>query len=140
VFWAYIAFSQYMLIWYGNIPEETIWYKTRQTGPWVWLSLVLLFGHFVLPFLWLMSRHPKRRRLVLVLAGIWLLTMHWFDLFYLVVPGSRPEGSPLQWTDLTTFLGLGGIWFAALFWRLGRGNLVAVRDPRLHESLGLEHA
>lgn len=140
VFWAYIAFSQYMLIWYGNIPEETIWYKTRQSGPWLWLSLLLLFGHFLLPFLWLMSRHPKRRRLVLMLAGVWLLVMHWFDLFYLIVPGSRPEGSPLQWTDLTTFLGLGGIWFAALFWRLGRGNLVPVKDPRLHESLGLEHA
>ena len=69
VFWAYIAFSQYMLIWYGNIPEETGWYLKRQTGDWAWVSLVLLFGHFVLPFLVLLPRAVKRRPRLLAAAG-----------------------------------------------------------------------
>jgi hypothetical protein len=139
VFWAYIAFSQYMLIWYGNLPEETVWYELRQSGPWLWLSLLLLFGHFIVPFLLLMSRHTKRRRMVLFGAALWLLAMHWFDLFYLVVPNGRPAGPPLRLADLTCLLGVGGIFLAGLFWRLGSARLVAVQDPRLSESLGLEN-
>ena len=87
VFWAYIAFSQYMLIWYANIPEETLWYQVRQGDDW-WLgvSLLLLCGHFVAPFLALISRWPKRRRAPLVVAAVWLLLMHWLDLYYLIAP------------------------------------------------------
>ena len=70
VFWAYIAFSQYMLIWYGNIPEETEWFLKRQTGDWTAISLMLLFGHFVLPFLLLISRHVKRRPIPLAIIGV----------------------------------------------------------------------
>jgi hypothetical protein len=139
VFWAYIGFSQYMLIWYGNIPEETVFYSVRQQGTWLWLSLVLLFGHFIVPFLWLLSRRPKRRPTMLALAALWLLVMHWLDLFYLVVPGFRPTDAPFHLMDLACFLGLGGIFFAAAFWRLGRVGLVAGRDPRIAESLGLDH-
>lgn len=139
-FWAYIAFSQYMLIWYGNIPEETIFYKIRQTGPWLSLSLVLLFGHFILPFLFLMSRHPKRHRAVLSLSAVWLLLMHWCDMFYLIVPGSRIGSEPWIATDLSLLFGMGGLFFALVFWRLGRGPLIPVKDPRLTESLGMEHA
>jgi len=138
VFWAYIAFSQYMLIWYGNLAEETIWYKVRQTGPWLWLSLVLLFGHFILPFLWLMSRHPKRHKFVLSLAAVWLLAMHWLDLLYLVMPEIRPE-QPIRLLDLTWFVGLGGFFLTAVFLRLAKVNLLPVRDPRLNESLGIEN-
>ena len=65
MFWAYIAFSQYLLIWYANIPEETGWYLVRQNGGWQWVSLLLLFGHFVLPFCGLMSRRAKRNRITL---------------------------------------------------------------------------
>jgi len=140
VFWAYIAFSQYMLIWYANLPEETVWYEVRQHGPWVWLSLSLLAGHFLLPFLLLMSRHTKRRGPVLVGAAAWLLFMHWIDLFYLVMPGSRPDGMPFRAVDLACFVGIGGIFLAAVFRRLGRVSLIPVRDPRLGESLSLENA
>ena len=140
VFWAYIAFSQYMLIWYGNIPEETIWYETRQQGPWLWIGLLLLFGHFILPFLWLMSRHPKRRGAVLLAAALWLLAMHWFDLFYLVMPEVRPTGSPFRLMDLACLVGLVGLFFAATFWRMGRVKLIPVKDPRLGESLRFENA
>ncbi len=140
VFWAYIGFSQYMLIWYANLPEETVWYRIRQTGPWTAVSLLLLFGHFLAPFLLLMSRHPKRRRAVLVAAALWLLAMHWLDLFWLVLPGARPDGPLFRAVDGLCFVGLGGLFLAALAWRLGRVNLIAARDPRLDESLRFENA
>lgn len=86
VFWAYIAFSQYMLIWYANIPEETPWYMARQMGGWGWVSLLLLFGHFLGPFLVLISRHPKRRAATLAIGAAWMLFMHLIDIYWLVMP------------------------------------------------------
>lgn len=140
VFWAYIAFSQYMLIWYANLPEETVWYQARQHGPWLWLSVGLLAGHFLLPFLVLMSRHTKRRMAAVVAAAVWLLFMHWIDLFYLVMPDSRPDGNPFRLVDVACFVGIGGIFLAGILRHLRRVNLIPVRDPRLAESLGAEHA
>ena len=87
-FWGYIAFSQYMLIWYANMPEETQFYMTRQIGPWAGVSLALIVVHFVLPFLGLMSRHAKRRLPLLAFWLIWLLVAHAFDLFWLIMPNT----------------------------------------------------
>lgn len=143
VFWAYIAFSQYLLIWYANIPEETVWYRPRQgDGWWIGVSLLLLFGHFVAPFLALVSRWPKRRRGTLALAGGWLLLMHWLDLYYLVIP--RPGGhgeyaSPLHASDVLLLVGLGGLFLGALLRLMGRHALVPERDPRLAEALTFEN-
>jgi hypothetical protein len=86
VFWAYIAFSQYMLIWYANIPEETGWYLTRQMGGWLMVSVLLLLGHFAFPFLAIISRHPKRMKPVIAIAAGWMLFMHFIDLYWLVKP------------------------------------------------------
>jgi hypothetical protein len=85
-FWGYIAFSQYMLIWYANMPEETQFYMTRQIGPWAGVSLALIVVHFVLPFLGLMSRHVKRTLPLFAFWLIWLLAAHAFDLFWLIMP------------------------------------------------------
>jgi len=142
VFWAYIAFSQYMLIWYANIPEETGWYLHRQEGGWAAVSLLLLFGHFVLPFLALISRHPKRRPAVLVVGAVWVLLMHWVDIFWLVLPGTRfAEGGrvPLHLMDLFCFVGVGGLFVAAAIHRLRDHSLVPERDPRLPQSLSFEN-
>jgi hypothetical protein len=139
VFWAYIAFSQYMLIWYAHIPEEAAWVKIRQEGPWAALSLLLLFGHFVVPFLWLMSRHTKRRRGVLLAAAAWLLAMHWLDLYWLVMPEWSPEAWPFHWLDLTCWLAVGGTVLPVPLLALDRVKLLPVRDPRLAESLSLEN-
>jgi len=146
VFWAYIAFSQYMLIWYGNIPEETTWFLERQTGDWTAVSLLLLFGHFILPFLFLVSRHPKRRTGVLAGAAVWLLLMHWLDLYWIVMPQISPgklaffepdiRGLLL---DITCFLGIGGVFLATALFRLARHRLIPVGDPRLDESLMFEN-
>jgi len=140
VFWAYIAFSQFMLIWYANLPEETGWFLKRQTGSWTWLSLTLLFGHFVLPFLVLLPRYVKRRPRLLAIAGGWLLLMHWLDLYWLVGPELSREGVRLGLVDLLCFLGLGGLFVAGLAIALRRHRLVPTRDPRLGESLAFENA
>ena len=138
VFWAYIAFSQYMLMWYANLPEETIWYAARQAGSWLWFSLFLLFGHFLVPFLVLMSRAVKRRKPLLVAGCGWMLVMQWADVYWLVVPAKSPGTIPLSLMDLAVFLGIGGVFFAAAVRRLGAHPLVPLKDPRLSESLGFE--
>ena len=85
-FWAYIAFSQFFLIWYANLPEETPWFIVRQQGPWLFVSFLLLFGHFCGPFLFLISRWQKRNKTTLLPGAIWMLAMHWIDMFWLVFP------------------------------------------------------
>jgi hypothetical protein len=140
VFWAYIGFSQYMLIWYANLPEEVPWYLRRQTGPWMWVSLLLLFGHFLLPFFLLVGRWGKRRPGVLAAASLWLLLVQWVDLYWIVMPEWSRERVPLSVMDLATWAGVGGIWVAAAVRRLGAVPLVPLKDPRLSESLGYENA
>lgn len=87
-FWGYIAFSQYMLIWYANIPEETQFFMPRQIGPWVGVSLALIVVHFAIPFAGLMSRHAKRTLPVLAFWLVWVLAAHAFDLFWLIMPNT----------------------------------------------------
>ena len=140
VFWAYIAFSQYMLIWYGNIPEETQWYLKRQTGDWTWVSLALLFGHFVLPFLLLISRHVKRRPLLLAVIGVFVAIMSWVDMYWLVIPEFSPGVARFGLLDVLVYVGLAGLYSTVLIWRLGRTSLVPEKDPRLVESLAFENA
>ncbi|MGO9114678.1 MAG: hypothetical protein ACLP9L_36135 [Thermoguttaceae bacterium] len=96
-FWGFIAFSQYMLIWYANIPEETQFYMSRQIGPWAGVSLALIVVHFVLPFLGLMSKHVKRLLPLFAFWLIWLLVAHAFDLYWLIMPNIfvRQIGEPL---------------------------------------------
>ena len=140
VFWAYIAFSQYMLIWYANIPEETSWYLARQTGGWTTVSVLLIFGHFFVPFLGLISRYPKRQGFLLVPGCLWVLLMHWLDLYWLVMPEFSAGRVPFHVLDLSVFLGLGGLFAAVLLRRLARHSLIAEQDPRLPESLVFENA
>jgi hypothetical protein len=139
VFWAYIAFSQYMLIWYANLPEETGWYLRRQSGGWAGLGLALLFGHFLLPFVALLPRYLKRRPQLLAVAAGWLLLMHWLDLNWLVMPEFSAT-LRLGVVDLLCLVGLGGLYLAGLARALGRHALLPERDPRLGESLAFENA
>ncbi|MBN1490775.1 MAG: quinol:cytochrome C oxidoreductase [Phycisphaerae bacterium] len=139
-FWAYIAFSQYMLIWYANIPEETAWLVVRQSGPWGSLVIVLSVGHFVLPFFGLMSRSAKRRTTVLGLWAAWLLVMHWVDLYWLLMPRWSGEHIPFGVIDVTCLIGLVGVFIAAAARVAARHPLLCVGDPRLAESIALENA
>lgn len=139
VFWGYIAFSQYMLIWYANIPEETTWYLARQTPAWLGLSLVLLFGHLFIPFLGMISREVKRRKVLLGFWCVWLLLFHWIDMVYLVMPSFASDRFPVGLIDVCLLVGLGGLYVAGVL-RAARGvALVPTKDPRLHEALAFEN-
>ena len=140
VFWAYIAFSQYMLMWYANLPEETAWLLRRQSNGWGWVGLTLLFGQFLLPFVALLSRKPKRRPRAVATVAAWVLLMHWVDLYWVVIPEVAPQRAVPHLLDLTTLLGLGGILVALAAHSMRRHSLVPERDPRLQESLMFENA
>ena len=140
VFWAYIAFSQYMLYWYATIPEETGWFVRRQSHGWGWVGLTLLFGQFLLPFLALLSRTPKRRPQTLAVAAVWILLVHWVDLYWLVMPEVSPQSAVPQLVDLTVLVAVAALGVAATVLALRRHSLIAERDPRLAESMAFENA
>ncbi|PKK83136.1 MAG: hypothetical protein CVT49_10020 [candidate division Zixibacteria bacterium HGW-Zixibacteria-1] len=135
IFWGYMAFSQYFLIWYGNIPEETIWFLHRWTGTWKTVSLILVFGHFIIPFFILFPQTPKRNPTLLKIITIWILIMHWVDIYWIVMPNLHQHGLHLSWMDLTAMMGIGGI-FLWLFWKRMTANpIVPVGDPNLESSI-----
>jgi hypothetical protein len=140
VFWAYIAFSQYFLIWYANIPEETTFFHHRATGSWMTITILLAWGHFGVPFLFLMSRHVKRRPALLAAGAAWMLLMHFLDLHWIIMPVHHQAGFQLSALDLTTLVGIGGLFVSLVGWQMRRRALIPVRDPRLAESLGFENA
>ncbi|MBN2475744.1 MAG: quinol:cytochrome C oxidoreductase [Pirellulales bacterium] len=139
IFWGYMAFSQYMLIWYANIPEESVWYLARQTGPWTFVSLGLLLGHLLFPFFGLLPREVKRRKLLLGAWAVWMLVVHWIDLYWLVMPTFAPEHLPFGLIDVCCILGVGSLFLAGLLWSARSRALVPVKDPRLDESLAFEN-
>ena len=138
-FWAYIAFSQFFLMWYGNLPEETIWYRTRIEGSWLPVSLLLMAGHFVAPFFYLMGRTVKRNGATLAIGGAWLLAMHFVDLYWQVMPTLHPAGLRPSVLDAAAFAAIGGCFVAAAGWLMRREALVPLRDPRLAESIAFEN-
>lgn len=138
-FWGYIAFSQFMLMWYANLPEETAWYVLRESGPWLWWFVALGVVHFGLPFVGLLPRGSKRRKRVLAFFAVWMLVAHYIDLYWLVMPQFSADTLPLHLLDLTTLLGLGGLWFAAIAWLARTVSLVPLKDPALADSLRFEN-
>jgi uncharacterized membrane protein YpjA len=128
-----------MLIWYANVPEETAWLIRRQSDGWGWVGLTLVIGHFLVPFLFLMSRHVKRFRPGLALGAVWVLAMHWIDLYWVIMPEYDAAGVPLALIDLTSLVGIGGLYLAAAAFRMRRHALIPTRDPRLPESLVFEN-
>lgn len=139
IFWGYMAFSQYMLIWYANLPEETEWYRPRNSGAWGVMSLVLLFGHLFIPFLGMMSREIKRRKALLGFWAMWLLVVHWLDVYWLAMPALTPNRVPLGLMDLACLAGVGCLFVAGVIWVGTAAALVPVKDPRLAESLAFEN-
>jgi len=139
VFWAYIAFCQYFLIWYAGIPEETIFFRDRWVGSWRTVSLLLCCGHFLVPFVLLLSRHGKRSPLVLGAVAAWMLAMHYVDLYWLVLPTLDRQGARPSWIDGAALLfaaSLLAIWLAR---KAAREPAYCVRDPRLVEAVRLEN-
>ena len=161
IFWAYIAFSQFMLIWYANIPEETEFFIHRIHGGWAGVSYALPVIHFFVPFLWLVSRHQKRSRVRLAIAAVWIIVVHCIDLYWIVLPnyvagglhgaaadhgaqGSVHAAEVIStfaphWLDLTALLGVTGVFLAAFGFLLNRNKVIAINDPRLAESMAHEN-
>ena len=128
--WAYIAFSQFLIIWSGNLPEEIPWYLNRMAGGWQGLALILVVFHFAAPFLVLLSRSTKRRANVLLIVASGLLLMRFIDLFWLIAPAFHPGRLTIHWLDFATPVGLGGIWLASFLSNVKRRPLLALHDPR----------
>jgi hypothetical protein len=140
VFWAYIAFSQYMLQWYANLPDETHWFSVRQQHGWGWVGLALVFGHFLVPFAALLTRPPKRNPHVLAVIAAWMLFMCWVDLYWLAMPAGSPGSALPHLIDVTVWIGLAALLLAAAAFTARGRALLAEGDPRLHESLAFENA
>ncbi len=140
VFWAYIAFSQYMLIWYGNLPEETVWFQRRLAGSWSAWRFVLIFGHFFVPFFTLMPRSSKRNLKLLGFFAGWMLLMHYCDLYWQVMPVLHGHGFTPNWMDPVAWVAVGSA-YALVFWSgLKQKPLVPVGDPRLDQCLAFHNA
>ncbi len=135
VFWAYIAFSQFMLIWYANIPEETEYYIMRSQHGWLWISLGLLFFRFIFPFLVLLPRGSKRNGSVLIAVSVLILVMQYVDIYWMVYPNFFEGQLLFGFWEIGIFLGFAGVFLFTLFRFFEKHNLVPIKDPRLHEAL-----
>jgi hypothetical protein len=149
VFWAYISFSQFMLIWYAGIPEEATYYHLRWWGGGGFkaISIILVLGHFVLPFFLLISRNTKRRLEFLAFGCLWMLVMHVVEIYWLVMPYATQEPDSLvhtalrvHWVDIACLFAVGGIYMSVVLFQMTRFPLVPVGDPRLARALKFENA
>jgi hypothetical protein len=129
--WAYTSFSQLLIIWYGNIPEETPWYIERTRAGWLAVSVLLAVFHFAVPFAILLSRHVKRRARYLAWVAGLIIVMRMVDLLYWVEPSFPRIRLELLWMRPMAAIGLGGIWIAAFIWFLKRTPLLDIHDARL---------
>jgi hypothetical protein len=133
VFWTYIAFSQFMLIWYANIPEETLFFLHRG-GDWKWVSLLLPWGHFAVPFVFLMSHNVKRKPWLVSIGCVWLLAMCYVDIYWLIQPNFHHHPH-FGVADVGSLLAVGGFFMFFLVHTMRQAPLIPVGDPRLKMSL-----
>ncbi len=139
IFWTYIAFSQFMLIWYANIPEETLFFLHRGEGLWKTISLSLPWLHFVAPFLFLMSHNIKRRPALLATGAALLLTMCYVDIYWLIQPNFHQNGPHFGISDVGSLLAVGGFYLFFLIHNLRQAPLIPVGDPRLNDCLSYDN-
>jgi len=135
IFWAYIGFSQYLLIWYADIPEETYWMLQRWDGTWKYVSIALIFIHFVIPFLILVSRGSKTNLSLLKVMSIWMLFAHALNLYWLIMPTFFKGNAGFGWSELSFPLIITGLVMIVLKMRADKKNLVAIGDPKLQDGL-----
>jgi len=135
VFWAYIAFSQFILIWYADLPEETFWMIHRWEGSWKFVSLALLFFHFVLPFLILVGRNAKTNLGLLKWMAPWMLFAHALDLYWLIFPTLFKGNASFGWQELSFPLIVIGITMIVFKVSANKKNLMAVKDPKMEMGL-----
>jgi hypothetical protein len=136
-FWGYIAFSQYMLIWYGNLPEETFWFMQRWEGGWKIVSVLLIVAHFIVPFFYLLSYESKTNPRKLKFISIWILCVHFLDLYWMIMPSMSRNNHAysFSWIDFVFPLNFIGLLFVVFKKVAEKINLVPVGDPKLERGL-----
>jgi hypothetical protein len=138
--WAYFSFSQWLIIWAGNIPEEIHWYLDRIKGGWGWVAVALVVFHFAVPFALLLSRDLKREPAKLAGLALWLIVMRWLDLYWLIAPNHWAARLHISWLDFVVPIALGGVWLAVFFGQVAKRPLLPLYDPHVHSFLKLaEH-
>jgi hypothetical protein len=135
--WSYVSFSQYLIIWSGNLPEEIPWYLNRFRGGWGAIGLVILFGQFVLPFLLLISRRANQNPRILITAAVLVVVVRFVDILWLILPSFSPGHFSLHWMDLAVPIGIGGLWIAVFAWQLRKRPLLPAGDPEFAEAQAL---
>ena len=131
--WAYFSFSQFLIIWSANIPEEAVWYFHRTQGGWKEVTIVLIALHFVLPFLLLLARGLKRSARWLTALAIFIFLARLIDLFWQIMPAFYPDGLHMHWLDLALVCAIGGGWIWLFVWQWAGRPLVALHDPQLEQ-------
>jgi hypothetical protein len=132
--WAYFGFSQLLIIWSGNLPEEITFYRSRLYGGWGVVAVIVLIFHFFVPFFLLLSRDVKRNARILPKIAIWLILMRFVDLFWLTRPEFTANALP-NWLDLATPLAVGGLWLFFFAFNLKQLPLLPLGDPKLEEAI-----
>ena len=133
--WAYFSFSQFLIIWAGNLPEEIPWYLTRLKGGWEYIAFALVLGHFALPFALLLSRDLKRNFKLLASIAVFILCMRVVDIYWQVMPDASKGQLTLSWLDFAALIGLGGIWASYFLIQLEKRPLMPLNEPQLVETL-----
>jgi len=133
--WAYMSFSQFLIIWAENLPDEIPWYVRRFSGGWGYIAWTIAIFHFFVPFFLLLLRFVKKNPARLRTLAVWIIIMHILDVFWIVGPAFRQRGLEIYWTDLVALIGLGGVWLAFFIRNLNARPLLASRDPRDTYSL-----
>ena len=133
--WTYFAFSQYLIIWSGNLPEETTWYVARKHGGWGAIAVAMVILQFAFPFLILLSRTAKESGKKLALLAMLILAMRVVDVIWLIEPTFHREGFHLSWMDVVAPIAMGGLWLATFAWQLQKRSLVPLNDPQLEQAL-----
>ena len=136
--WAYCAFSQYLLIWSGNLREEIKWYLPRKAGGWGWIALALILFHFFIPFFLLLSRDVKEHRYMLLTVVVLLLALRFVDIYWFVAPAFSPFHFTISWLDFVIPIGMGGVWLAFFTMQLAKRPLLPLHDPYAEEALNAE--
>jgi len=134
--WAYFSFSQYLIIWSGNLPEEIEWYVHRLQTGWRAVGLALIAFHFAVPFCLLLSRQVKREASMILKVAIGVLVMRLVDLFWLIAPEFHQHGIVVSWLDIVLPLSLGSIWLGCFVRQLRNRAILPVHDPQFDEALG----
>jgi len=129
--WAYLSFSQFLIIWSGNLPKEIPWYIRRFSGGWGVIGVFVALFHFGLPFFILLMRFVKKNPRMLYVVALWLFAVRIVDIYWIVIPGLRQRGYVFEWSDVAAPVGVGGIWIAAFLWQFRKRPLLPLHDKRL---------